>query len=85
MLPETYNALTEDEQLELETVWPRFIEAVQATQLSDGWEFCQRYAIKEQGGFFVLSDGRNSIPEVATRSKRVMEALLEDAAMNYGR
>jgi hypothetical protein len=38
-----------------------------------------------KNGVYVITDKQNVLPGITAQSKKVLEALMEDALMNYGR
>jgi len=85
MKVETYAALSAEEKEEVKALYRQFIEAVKNTKLGDGGKFASRYKVLKVAGFFVCSDGISVLPGIRTLSRKSLEALVEDASMNYGR
>ena len=83
----TFNKLSSSEQSEFSKYSSRFINAVQKSDTCDGFDFEQKYQIqKNDGMWFIAKPGSNEpFTGVKTKNKAVVEALLTNAAQNYGR
>lgn len=81
----TYEALSAEEKKEVSSLTKRFIAAVMKTKLGDGYEFARHYKIVEENGYYFCTDGKSPLAGIRSKSKKTMEALFEDACMNYGR
>jgi hypothetical protein len=83
----TYNKMSSNEQNEFNKYSSSFIRAVQKSDAVDGYEFEQKYQVQgSENNWFIAKVGSNKpFAGITTKSKAVAEALLSDAAQNYGR
>lgn len=83
----TWKRLSPAEQSEFSSYQKRFMKAVQSSGAFDGWDFGQTYQVAKSDGWFFLSTAPDESPfaGISSRSKAVVDALLTDAAQNYGR
>jgi hypothetical protein len=81
---DTWESLSEEEKVECSALWSQFIKTYCAAMEKYG--VASPDAIERQGDLYVWSaspDG--SIPGIAARSRKVLEAMLEDGGINYER
>lgn len=81
----TYNRMSADEQSEFQRYTNRFVKAVIAAGITDGFEFQQQYRVESDGEWFYLSNGTGAFAGIKSRYKRAIEALHTDAVQNLGR
>jgi len=83
----TFNKLSANEQNEYKRYSSRFVRAVLKSDAQDGYDFEQKYLPHNKDGIWFLSKSQSDDPfaGMTVSSKNVIEALLTDAAQNYGR
>ncbi len=83
----TWNKLTEIEKEEIRKLSHEFIKAVMQSNATDGWDFGMKYEIRQEGAYYSVVEKSSNVKLGAfkSKSKNVMEALLGDAIVNYGR
>ena len=85
MRVETWNCLTTEERNILQMLAPAFIAAVKSSKAIDGADFASKFRVAKEDDMYLVTDGRIVLGEIRHHSKAVIEALFEDATLNYGR
>ncbi|UTW44160.1 hypothetical protein KFE80_07015 [bacterium SCSIO 12696] len=83
----TFNRLSAGEQSEYQRHSSRFVRSVLKSDAADGYDFEQKYHVKNTEGAWCLAKPGSNQPfaGITVSSKAVIEALLADAVQNYGR
>ena len=83
----TWNRLRKTEQKEVDSMSSAFIKAVQNSKAYDGFDFMNKYEVKKKNNYYLISEKGTgiSLGNFQSKNKAVIEALMTDAAQNYGR
>lgn len=84
---QTWNRLTDDEQMEVKKMSSDFIKKVLSSSANDGWDFSQKFEVRQMDDTFCIYEiSTNSIfGDFKSKSQKVIDALMTDAIQNYGR
>ncbi len=82
-----WNRLTEEEKTEYKEYSSRFIKALMNSDARDGFDFCEKYQVKSNDGFYFLSKKDSDVvfADITSKSRLVIETLQADAVQNYDR
>jgi hypothetical protein len=81
----TWNSLTEEDRREFDALRIQFVKAVIGSSARDGVEFAEMYRVEGKDENYYITDGETVLGGIQRGSRALIEALFNDAAMNYGR
>jgi len=83
----TWNNLTDSERDEIKHMGSDFTKMVLNSNASDGRDFIIKYEIRSVANKYYIYEKSTDerFGDFKSSSKKVMEALMTDAAQNYGR
>jgi hypothetical protein len=82
----TWSRLGDGERMEFSRLRPLLPAALQCLGIEDGFEFSQIWSVRKLGQEeWCISDGRDRLDGVVSRSRAVIEALFSDIVQNFNR